>query len=172
MRGVRACVRRRDALRRRTPYADPTRANLVHDSDLLSTVHLWNKDTRRLTMLAATSGRVMGPPGMVQGGCIFTLFDEAYIAYLAFTDGRPGLTKSLHVNYKKFTPVCGTYRVDVHLDGPGDGPLGRVVNMSAELTRFEWVGLVAHDTQDVVHADSTATFARPRETAPHSKASL
>ncbi|GAA4905837.1 PaaI family thioesterase [Streptomonospora salina] len=93
---------------------------------------------------AVLNGTYQGPPGLVHGGWVAALLDQA-LGSAASAAGMPGLTANLDVNYRNPTPL--------------DAPLEITARVSGTERRKVFVsGEIRHDGQ--VTAEGTALMVR------------
>jgi acyl-coenzyme A thioesterase PaaI-like protein len=71
-----------------------------------------NKATGEVVSVIFFGGATTGWPGVVHGGCLATILDESCgrVAFLEW-NGKPGLTASLGIEYKRATMANGFYVV-------------------------------------------------------------
>ena len=103
------------------------------------------------------SNFTQGPPGCVNGGCLFAVVDQAVGSALWAVHGLPGFTKSMVIRYRKFTPIANRYYlVETRLTSRE----GRHARLDA---------VVRNPATGIVHCTATLTFAQnPDGTRPRS----
>ncbi|KAL1842758.1 hypothetical protein VTJ49DRAFT_4243 [Mycothermus thermophilus] len=82
-----------------------------------------NKNTGEVVSVVFFGGATTGWPGVVHGGCLATILDEACgrAAFLEWA-GKPGLTASLGVEYRRATLANGFYVVRTKVRGEEELP--------------------------------------------------
>jgi len=121
--------------------------NFILNSGRVS-VELYHRASDHSVVAAVeVSNFVQGPPGCVNGGCIFAILDNIAGIALWSVHGVKGFTKRMAVSYKKFTRISTRYYfVETRLLAR-EGRQGTL-----ELT-------LRNPAADTVHAVATVTFA-------------
>lgn len=113
-----------------------------------------SQDRSELRLHVRLGERACGHKGIVHGGAISAIYDDA-MGILFLAQGANGFTAKLEVNYRKPLPAGEDIVVSVRIDGSEDSKSGKSkkVLLSARM--------VAAADSSVVYSDSTSLYIAP-----------